>query len=103
MSSDSCLPDAAIVDIGRMGGRRCGGRRGSAPAEAAASPFGSRSAEAAFSMVPHTSQMEDRGLFSKVHAGHLQRMKHMAYWTIKFLHMVSPFVCKIGKKLCNSR
>ena len=76
MSSDSCLPDAAIVDMGRMGGRRCGGRTGSAPTAAAAdgapSPFGSRSAEAAFSIVPHTSQMEDRGLFSKVQAGHLQ-------------------------------
>ena len=72
MSSDSCLPDAAIVDVGRMGGRRCGGRKGSAPKAAEApSPLGSRSAETAFSMVPHTSQMDDLGLFSKVHAGHL--------------------------------
>ena len=68
MSSDSCLPDAAIVDMGRMGGRRCGGRKGSAPAP---SPLGSRSAETALSIVPHTSQIEARGLFSKVQAGHL--------------------------------
>ena len=68
MSSDSCLPDAASVDEGRRGGRRCGGRNG-----APSPPFGIRSAETALSIVPHTSQIDDRALFSKVQAGHLQR------------------------------